>query len=139
MGKYTELQKQQMKSQAIRRLAEIFYDHFEEGRVGSSRIFEHIVPDEWIIRGQSNGGENREHVVPCARIRNDCIKMYTEGKSKEEVASMIERHLWIVLITKQEADKLNRELGWQNDMPAEWQYENGDPFFRLHEAGIVFS
>lgn len=127
----------EMKKRAIKRLAEIFHDHWEEGRVGSTRIFEHIVPDEWLICGQSvSGGKHREHVVPCVLIRDKSIAMYQEGKSVEDVAGMIEKHLGIVLISEQEREKLDKTLGWKTDMPSEWDFESGDPFARLAMAGI---
>lgn len=93
MTKYTQTEKKQ---RAIKRLAEIFYDHWEERRVGSTRIFEHVVPDEWLICGRSSsGGSYREHIAPCVFIRDQSIKMYQEGKLVEDVAKMIDRYLAI--------------------------------------------
>ncbi len=133
-NKYTQLE---MKQRAIKRLAELFYDHWEEGRVGSTRIFEHVVPDEWIICGQSSSGGNyREHVVPCSLIRDQSIKMYQSGKSVEEVARMIERHLAIVIISDEERNRLDNKCGWKTTMPSGWEFEVGDPFARLTMAGI---
>jgi hypothetical protein len=84
MNDYTQFEK---KKRAIKRLAELFHDHWEEGRVGSTRVFEHIVPDEWLICGQSSsGGRHREHIVPGVLIRDQSMAMYQEGKSIEDVA-----------------------------------------------------
>jgi len=41
IAKHTQAEQKQ---RAIKRLAQIFRDHWEEGRVGSTRIFEHVVP-----------------------------------------------------------------------------------------------
>lgn len=137
MAQYTQLEK---KLRAIKRLAEIFHDHNEEGRVGSTRIFEHIIPDEWLICGQSlNGGTYREHIVPCALIRDQSIKMYREGKSVEDVAKMIERNLAIVLISGEEMNILDNKNKWKTTMPNGWDFESGDPFSRLIQAGIKFA
>ncbi|MGX1187452.1 hypothetical protein AB7M29_005131 [Pseudomonas sp. F-14 TE3623] len=137
MTKHTQLEKKQ---RAIKRLAEIFRDHWEEGRVGSTRIFEHVIPDEWLICGvSSSGGSYREHVVPCVLIRDQSIKMYQEGKMIEDVARMIEKHLAIVLISEEEKNLLDKQRGWKTTMPEDWAFGAGDPFARLTSSGIEFS
>ncbi|WP_460057719.1 hypothetical protein [Pseudomonas sp. S2_D06] len=137
MTKHTLLEKKQ---RAIKRLAEIFRDHWEEGRVGSTRIFEHVIPDEWLICGKSSsGGSYREHVVPCVLIRDQSIKMYEEGKMIEDVAKMIDRHLAIVLISEEEKDRLEKQRGWKTTMPEGWVFGSGDPFARLTSSEIEFS
>lgn len=134
MTKHTQSEK---KLRAIKRLAEIFRDHWEEGRVGSTRIFEHVIPDEWLICGQSSsGGKCREHVVPCALIRDQSIKMYQEGKLIEDIENMIEKHLAIVLISAQERYILDNKCGWKTKMPNGWSFGSDDPFARLTLAGI---
>lgn len=40
-----------MRLRAFLRLAEIMRDHWEEGRDGHSRMFEVLVPDEFVIDG----------------------------------------------------------------------------------------
>jgi len=137
MTKHTQTEKKQ---RAIKRLAEIFLDHWEEGRVGSTRIFEHLIPDEWLICGKStSGGRYREHIVPCVLIRDESIKMYQEGKMIEDVAKMIEKHLAIVLISEEEKNLLDKQLGWKTKMPEGWVFGSGDPFLRLTSSGIEFS
>lgn len=137
MTKHTQPEKKQ---RAIKRLAEIFRDHWEESRVGSTRIFEHVIPDEWLICGKSSsGGKYREHIVPCVLIRDQSIKMYQEGKMIEDVEKMIERHLAIVLISEEEKDRLDKQRGWKTTMPEGWVFGSGDPFARLTLSGIEFS
>lgn len=130
---------QEKKKRAIKRLAELFHDHWEERRVGSTRVFEHIVPDEWLISGHStSGGKCREHVVPCALIRDQSIDMYQRGKSILDVSSMIEKYLAIVLISKDEKKRLDNELGWKTTMPPGWSFNSGNRYARLIEAKIPF-
>lgn len=108
IAQHTQAEK---KHRAIKRLAQIFRDHWEEGRVGSTRIFEHVIPDEWLIGARSSsGGRYREHIVPCVLIRNQSIKMYQDGESIDDVAKMIERHLAIVLVSEEE------KTGWINSV-----------------------
>jgi hypothetical protein len=128
---------QEMRLRAIWRLAEVMYDHWEEGRDGHSRTFEVLVPDEFVIDGKSTKGIGyREHIVPCAVIRAGCKEMYESGASIEEVAAAIDKHLRIVLITKDEARYLDHQLGLKASMPPGWVFGRDDPMARLHAAGI---
>ena len=133
--KYT---KDQLKARAIRRAADVIYGLYEEGVPGiHSRIFEVLVADEYVEIGRSlNGSSYREHVVPCALLRNECLAMYKNGKSIEDVASMIDRNLGIVRITPEEADYMDHILGLKQRMPDGWRFGIDDPLARLHEAGI---
>ncbi len=127
----------EMRLRAIRRVAEVLSDHFEEGRDGHSRLFEVLVPDEFVIDGVSaRGGGYREHVVPCAAIRAGCKAMYADGASIEQVASMIDRYLRIVLITSEEADLLNKTPGLKAAMPTGWKFGRDDALARLDAVGI---
>lgn len=129
--------KKEMRLRAIKRIAEILHDHWEEGRDGHSRTFEVIVPDEFVIEGQSiNGGNYREHVVPCATLREGSKAMYERGATIEEVASTLDKYLRIVLITNEEAHRLDVELGLKTTMPNGWVFGDGDALARLIEAGI---
>lgn len=129
--------KKEMRSRAIKRIAEILHDHWEEGRDGHSRTFEVIVPDEFVIDGQSiNGGSYREHVVPCATLREGSKAMYERGATIEDVASTLDKYLRIVLITNEEAHRLDVELGLKTTMPKGWDFGDGDALARLIVAGI---
>lgn len=77
----------------------------------------------------------REHIVPCILIYNEAITMTTNKRPVTEVAQMIKNNLAIVLITKEEAEKLDGELDMQTSMPEGWQF--GDNVFaRLDVAKI---
>jgi hypothetical protein len=77
----------------------------------------------------------REHVVPCVLVHNEAYEMTKAGASMAEVAQMIKQHLAIVLITNEEAELLDYELGLQTTMPEGWEFGQ-DVFARLKVAGI---
>jgi hypothetical protein len=77
----------------------------------------------------------REHIVPCILIYNQAITMTTEGCSVTEIAQMIKNNLAIVLITNEEAEKLDNEMDLQTSMPEGWNFGD-DVFARLKTAGI---
>jgi hypothetical protein len=107
------------------------------GRGDGIQVFEIIIPDEFVIDGQSvNGGNYREHVVPCAAIRSGCKAMYEQGASIADVVSAIDKYLRIALITPEEASCLDKELGLKTSMPEGWVFGEGDPLERLYAAGI---
>jgi sulfur transfer complex TusBCD TusB component (DsrH family) len=77
----------------------------------------------------------REHIVPCILIYNQAITMTLEKCSVTEVAQMIKNNLAIVLITNEEAEKLDNELDMQTSMPEGWKF--GDDVFARLKAGNV--
>lgn len=80
----------------------------------------------------------REHIVPCILIYNQAITMTINKCPVTEVAQMIKNNLAIVLITNEEADKLDNQLDMQTSMPEGWQFGD-DIFARLKVAGIELS
>jgi len=77
----------------------------------------------------------REHIVPCIMIYNEAMTMTMEKRSVTEVAQMIKNNLAIVLITNEEAEKLDNELDMQTSMPENWKFGD-DVFARLVTAQI---
>lgn len=77
----------------------------------------------------------REHIVPCILIYNQAVTMAMEGAPITEIAQMIKTNLAIVLITNEEAHRLDNELDMQTSMPEGWVFGN-DVFARLKVAGI---
>jgi hypothetical protein len=65
--------------------------------------------------------------------------MFTYGASIEEVASAIDRHLRIVLISSDEAHRLDHQLGLKTSMPPGWKFGKDDPMARLNTAGITLA
>lgn len=77
----------------------------------------------------------REHIVPCILIYNEAITMTMNNHPVAEVAQMIKNNLAIILITNEEAEKLDNELDMQTSMPEGWTF--GDNIFaRLNFANI---
>lgn len=84
---------------------------------------------------RSKDNTYREHIVPCILIYNQAVTMTMEKRPVTEIAQMIKNNLAIVLITNEEADKLDNELDMQTSMPEGWQFGD-DVFARLKVAGI---
>lgn len=130
----------EMRVRALHRIADVVFGQFEEGRATHSRIFEVLVPDEFVVNGQSiKGGGYREHVVPCALIRDECTKMFERGATKDEVVQMLDKHLRIAIITPEEAHYMDHTLGLKATMPKGWIFGEDDPLERLKVANIVLS
>jgi hypothetical protein len=105
---------------------------------GHSRLFEVLIPDNYIIKGESLKGKGRrEHVVPCALIRCHAYSMFNNGDSIEKVADMIRNNLIIIHITKEEQVKLDVQLRLKTTMPKTWEFGQ-DPYIRLTMANIEF-
>lgn len=77
----------------------------------------------------------REHIVPCIMIYNQAVTMTVENRPVTEIAQMIKNNLAIVLITNEEAERLDGELDLQTTMPEGWKFGD-DIFARLTVAGI---
>lgn len=67
----------------IFRLAQIIYDHWEEQSVMDIRYFDHpFIHDEYVVNGKSHaGGRYREHAVPKAYLRDECLRLLDLGAS----------------------------------------------------------
>ena len=85
----------------------------------------------------SDFNKRREHVVPVIIIFNEMKRLYAAKASKEEIANLIKKNLRIVLISNEEQQRLDVELGMQTAMPEGWKWGD-DIFARLHAAGIEF-
>lgn len=109
-----------------------------------SRLFDVIIGSPRVIGKSINGGGHKEHLVPCALIRDRAFQMYWEGKDlnrdisevEKEVAEMLEKYLAIAHITREEARKLDVEYGWKTTMPPNWDWGAGAIDARLVEAKI---
>lgn len=100
--------------------------------------------DHFIIVGDTGKGERcsyREHVVPVSRIKNEAIRMAMDGAPVEAIANLIQYHLYIVMITPEEAALLNSlpeqgGAGMKSSMPKNWKFGD-DPFARLKSVGLT--
>lgn len=135
---------EQLRERSFKRAANVLHHFWEEqqhlvpraARV-HSRIFDTLVFDVYIHMGTSkNGGGHREHLVPCAYIRDLAFEMFWAGKDVENVASMIERLLRVADITKEEARRIDIELGLKSTMPKGWDPKTDSVLARLEAGGI---
>ena len=125
-----------LRVRACRRAALALHSYWEEGSGAHTRLFETLVPDEYVVSGVSiKGGWYREHVVPCKVIRDHCFELCAQGASVEDVAAFIQAHLKIVFITPEEAEHLNVRMKLKTKMPAGWAVGD-DVMARLAAAGI---
>ena len=133
---HKQFSSQELKNRAFRRAAQVLYEHWEEGTGAHTRLFETLIPESYVLIGRSSKGDShREHVVPCAWIRDRSIELFEQGKSIDEVARFIETHLKVVKISEEERSLLDFEMGLKTTMPSGW--EPGDVMSRLTAAGIV--
>lgn len=126
----------EIKKRRISRLAEIIYDHWEEGSGMDTRFFDHpFIHDEYVINGQSHEDATyREHIVPRVYLRDRCLEMFEYGASIEEVSKAIFLHLRIVKITPEQAKEINKMF--RDSMPDGWTFGKSDPLERLNIVGI---
>lgn len=113
-----------------------------------SRIFDYFIPKDWIPRGASrriacpDQKRHKEHVVPCAYMRQHCLQQIRDGKPLDQVAAFARRCLAIVDITIEESERLDcsppKGLGLKDTMPANWDPESGNIYVRLMAADIEF-
>jgi len=116
---------------------EIFVHHDLRGE-GTSKKWE-----EQLVRSPENRlPDQLEHVVPCAFIRDNALRLFSLGASVYQAASFIGRHMITVRMLKTESENLDRSvknggLGLRTTMPKNWKF--GDSIFaRLEEAEIEF-
>jgi hypothetical protein len=75
-------------------------------------------------REQERNGKNayREHIVPCDLIMREGKRMFDEGATVDQVASMFEKNTFILKISDEEADLLDNKLKLKTTMPEGWNF-----------------
>ncbi|NEX60049.1 DNA translocase FtsK [Noviherbaspirillum galbum] len=131
---------------AFRRLARYYRMIHKHGTAISndSRVPDYFIPAAWIAMGQSeahaaqvDGGTHPEHVVPCAFILKNCVDLFEQEWSVDEVAWLLQRMLGVVNITFDERDALdNGENNLKFTMPSNWHPLTGCVYARLHDKNI---
>lgn len=109
-----------------------------------SRLFDVLLGKPRNIGTSVKGGGHKEHLVPCALLRDRAFHMFWEGRDakreisevEKEVAQMLERFLAIANIHPTEADLLDHKLGLKTTMPEGWNWETGLVEARLIKAEI---
>lgn len=104
--------------------------------------------DHLITVGQSvkapEDNPYREHVVPCVLIHNEVIRILLDAGVRQnevpeaviqQVAKLIEDNLAIVLISREEQNLIDVEMGLRTSMPKDWAFGD-DIYARLNAAGI---
>jgi hypothetical protein len=93
---------EEMMERAFQRLAWNVKHMCEETGCSDTRLFiEPIIPDQFVIVGQSrSGGTHKEHIVPRVVICEQCHRMFEQGESVDAVARFIRKYLKIVLVSK---------------------------------------
>lgn len=131
----------------VPRTCKLLVSHFrhclEYGSGSHSRIFEHMLHPEtqFVFAGKSvsvnkDTPTHPEHVVPCAFMINECKRLIKEGVPDELIASLLEKHWKVALISKEEQRRLDYDIGLKSTMPEGWRFEDGDTFARLKQANI---
>lgn len=130
----------ELMDRACYRIAWNIHHMWSETGNSDTRLFmEPLIPEKFITVGKSKrGADRKEHVVPRRALCEECHKMFAEEASIEEVAAVIKRHLKIVLISKEEQEYLDHELGLKQTMPSGWSFKDGNPFHRLDVANIEY-
>ncbi len=141
MSRFTQ---EELRQRAFERAAWVLRHFWEEQQDKApgkadvhSRLFDTLVYDIPVKGKSKNGGGHKEHLVPCALLRDHAFKMFWDGKSEEDVAEMLRRLLCIAHITPAEARLLDNELGLKTKMPDGWDFETGSVMARLEAAGIL--
>ncbi len=133
---------EEMLQRTFYRIAWNVHHMWEETGHSDTRLFmEPIVHDKFVTVGQSiSGGTYKEHVVPRVMICTQCHLMFDNGESISTVADFIRKFLKIVLISKDEQNRLDKKinLNLRQKMPNGWTFENGCEFERLKVAGIEY-
>jgi len=105
-----------------------------------SRPFEHFIHDSLLPQGRALEvqKQHREHVVPCAFIREKAVQLLGHGIPADEVADWLEPYVRIVQIENADAKRLDGPEGLRDVMPAGWQFGRDCMYQRLHHLNIRF-
>ena len=122
-----------------------FKNLIEYGSKGfHSRIFEYLLHPQYEYVGAGKSKEVKEgsdpypeHVVPCAVLRDETKRLIKENRNDEYIAKMLQKHWKVAMITQEQANYLDKKLGYKSTMPDGWNFEIGDTFARLKAANII--
>jgi hypothetical protein len=142
--------KEMDKKESVYKTSLLLVKHFSycaqrNGKGIHSRIFSYILhPEaEFVAIGRSqeviNGADPYpEHVVPCATLISESIRLINEGMPESEIAELLAKHWKIVFISKEQAKYLDSKDGknLKDKMPPGWKFETGNTFERLKLANI---
>ncbi len=139
------------------RLSRVFKALWEDYKARKSRdqnektwcnteLFDVFLPDKLTVIGQTQAStvpgvkRRREHLIPRLAVAERCIEMFEEGASLEEAARFLQDFLKCVLVSSDEAKRIDSpELGQKSQMPdssGEWWQSPNSIYHRLEKAGI---
>lgn len=107
-------------------------------------LFNLLIPDSLIVVGRSVESQKpgvrkrMEHLVPRLALCERIFAMYSNGATLSEVADFIKNYLKIVIVSQNEAKKIDRkELEQKTNMPiGNWWTFPDKIYIRLERAGI---
>lgn len=98
-----------------------------------------LIADELIYVGHSTRGMDcRHYAIPRRALAQHCREMFDAGKSVDDVATFLKRHLALVRVSKKEHLLLSSEveLGLGQWMPQGWKFDSDDILTRFRMARI---
>lgn len=104
-------------------------------RIAQFYIRDAIAPQNVRLSADQYG----EHAVPCAVLRESAAAAFVGGACVREVADWIRRRMVVVWIAKDDAWRLDYELGLKDRMPPQWDTESGCCYDRFHVGRITFT
>jgi hypothetical protein len=87
------------------------------------------------VQANPDAPQWREHIVPCTFIKEEAIRMAQANEPIAHIAQMLKENLAIVIITAEEAKKL--DAVYQTTMPNGWSFGD-DVFARLDAMNIAY-
>ncbi len=114
---------------------------WDETKSSDTRLLDSpLIPDRLVTVGRSKayaGKGRREHVVPRRVLIMRIHEMLDQKASDEAIADFIMQHNKIVLVTNEEARRMDSvtEVGLRQDMPDDWSF-GGNLYRRLEMAEI---
>ena len=107
-----------------------------DGRIGFDFHDKLIkVGESKAVQADPTAPQWREHIVPCTMIKEEAIRMAQANEPTAHIAQMLKENLAIVIITAEEAKKL--DAVYQTTMPDGWNFGDSK-FARLDAISIAY-
>ncbi|MFP4333515.1 MAG: hypothetical protein ACLFQJ_09455 [Campylobacterales bacterium] len=136
MSRISQVEQHNLRKHGCSRIANTMYSLWKESWM-HSRVYDYLIRDEVITIGRSKkGSEHREHIVPCVVLTNEIFLMFDRGASAEDAFLMLDKYLYIAIISKEEQRYMDYDLKLKTTMPDGWRFGIDSPMSRLEVAGI---
>ena len=121
-------------AKGIKALVDLEAWDLHDGRIGFDFHDKLIkVGESKAVQANPDAPQWREHIVPCTMIKEEAIRMAEANEPIAHIAQMLKENLAIVIITAEEAKKL--DAVYQTTMPEGWSFGDSK-FARLDAMGI---